>query len=177
MDAKAQLRQRMRAMRRSLSPEVRAHEAREVQRAVLDLVGDRPVFVFIGVRDELPTDGLIAALRERGPVAVPRITGQGTMEAAAWQEPLVDGPMRIPTSSGPVIDVVIALLPGLAFDAQGGRLGYGGGYYDRWLAAHPEVQAIGLGFTDQLIDAVPTERHDRPLDGVICGSRTVWAQT
>lgn len=61
----------------------------------------------------------------------------------------------------------LILVPGVAFDANGGRLGRGQGFYDRWLAAHPGVVTLGVGFDFQIIAAVPMEGHDRRMDGVI----------
>ncbi|MCB9672582.1 MAG: 5-formyltetrahydrofolate cyclo-ligase [Alphaproteobacteria bacterium] len=168
-DAKATLRSTLSAARAALAPDVRAAEAAAVTARVLDAVDEGPVFVFLGVREELPTDALVAGLRERFEVAVPRIVGKGRMVAARLEEPLRRGPLGIPTSDGPEIDVRTAILPGLAFDVDGGRLGYGGGYYDAWLAAHPDVHTLGIGFSVQLVPEVPMEAHDRRLHRVICG--------
>lgn len=63
------------------------------------------------------------------------------------------------------LDLII--VPGLAFDNQGGRLGYGGGYYDTFLNKQPNAVKIGVGFSNQLIEAVPMEEHDIWLDAVI----------
>jgi len=62
----------------------------------------------------------------------------------------------------------VVLVPGLAFTAAGHRLGQGGGWYDRFLAGvRPDCLTIGVGFAEQLLDAVPTEAHDIILDRVI----------
>ena len=85
---------------------------------------------------------------------------------------LVNGPhgTREPALVEPVaasaIDVV--LVPGLAFDSRGNRMGRGGGFYDRFLATlGPQVQLLGLCVGEQLVDEIPTEPHDRPVDLVI----------
>jgi len=57
----------------------------------------------------------------------------------------------------------LIFVPLLAFDRSGHRLGYGGGYYDRTLAAHPDIPAIGFGYSAQEVDKVPCAAHDRPL--------------
>lgn len=62
-------------------------------------------------------------------------------------------------------DVII--VPGLAFDRAGGRLGYGGGYYDRFLIQHPKAKKVALGFEEQLVDRVPMEIHDQRLDYIL----------
>ncbi len=68
-------------------------------------------------------------------------------------------------------DVDLVLAPGVAFDLAGNRLGYGGGYYDRLFDAHSEIRHLikvyGLAFECQLVDAVPTDKDDRKMDGVI----------
>ena len=68
----------------------------------------------------------------------------------------------------------VAIVPMLAADEQGGRLGYGGGYYDRYLSAHTETWRLGYGFDFQIVRQVPTEEHDVRLDGVITDKRIVW---
>ncbi len=65
------------------------------------------------------------------------------------------------------IDVII--VPGLAFDHEGGRLGYGGGYYDHFLSANPDALKVGVAYDFQLIDYVPTQCHDVRIDKVIVG--------
>lgn len=69
-----------------------------------------------------------------------------------------------------LLDVI--LVPGLAFTPKGARLGKGGGYYDR-LLSDKQVSAlkIGIGFECQLVDEIPMEPHDCPMDKVICGGK------
>jgi len=62
-------------------------------------------------------------------------------------------------------------MPLLAFDEDGGRLGQGGGYYDRWCAAHPDALRIGLAWDVQKIDRVPMEAHDMPLHMIVTPTR------
>lgn len=83
--------------------------------------------------------------------------------------------IRTPRFGQPVlpslIDLVVA--PGLAFDTKGHRLGRGGGYYDRFLASHPKRSIlIGICFDFQIIEHVPTESLDVPLDVVVSDRRT-----
>jgi 5-formyltetrahydrofolate cyclo-ligase len=60
------------------------------------------------------------------------------------------------------------VVPGLAFDQNNNRLGYGGGYYDIFLSEQPEAFKVGVGYPFQLIPRLPLEAHDIPLDKVIC---------
>jgi len=62
-------------------------------------------------------------------------------------------------------------VPLLAFDEDGGRLGQGGGYYDRWIAANPDALRIGLAWDAQKVDRVPMEEHDRKLHMVVTPQR------
>jgi len=78
--------------------------------------------------------------------------------------------IQIPLASASVCMPDIVLVPLLAFDAQGYRLGYGGGYYDRVLRAlrhRSTVTAIGIAFSEQEVDAVPHEKTDEPLDWIL----------
>lgn len=86
--------------------------------------------------------------------------------------------IRVPGESCEPIDpdrVELVLVPGVAFDGHGGRLGRGGGFYDRFLAAwraRPAAEgggrlAVGVGFAAQVVGRVPTEGHDQRLDGLV----------
>lgn len=71
---------------------------------------------------------------------------------------------------GEEIDLV--LVPGLAFDRNGGRIGYGAGFYDRFLAGTPAVK-VALAYSLQLIDAVPVEPHDVPVDRILTEEESI----
>ena len=175
---KEDLRARMRALRAGLDPGALARGGRAVAERVLELPELRggPVLCYVSVRRELPTDALVRLLLDRGvPVAVPRVVDGERMEARRWAEPLVPGPLGIPTSDGPSVDeqVAVALCPGLAFDRRGARLGYGKGFYDRWLGAHPSVLPIGLCLDEALLDEVPADVHDRRMAIVVTPTRVI----
>ncbi|MBX2796262.1 MAG: 5-formyltetrahydrofolate cyclo-ligase [Myxococcales bacterium] len=133
-----------------------------------ELAEARAVFCYHAVRAEVPTASLVEGLLATGKrVAIPRMVGDGHMEARLLQHPLVPGPMGIPTSDGPVMDSIdVAICPGLAFDGQGGRLGYGGGYYDRWLSQHGCV-VVGVCVQAAFLPQVPVEVTDVPMDVVV----------
>ena len=75
-------------------------------------------------------------------------------------------PQEIDTTVG------LAIIPGLAFDPAGFRLGHGGGYFDRFLARR-DLPAVGVAFDLQIVDRLPTEAHDRPMDIVVTEERTL----
>ena len=71
----------------------------------------------------------------------------------------------------------ILLVPLIAFDSRGARLGYGGGFYDRTLSMlrlQKDIKAIGIAFSGQCVDEVPIEITDQPLDGVVTELGTLW---
>ena len=64
-------------------------------------------------------------------------------------------------------EIDVAVIPGLAFDRKGGRLGRGKGYYDRLLSKLPDCRKLGMCFDFQMVDAVPAEAHDIKMDDII----------
>ncbi len=67
-------------------------------------------------------------------------------------------------------------MPGVAFDRSGHRLGYGGGFYDRFLARLPaRALRIGVAFDQQVLDELPAEEHDQPVDLVVTPSEVLHA--
>ena len=152
------------------------------------------MLAFLSMPTEIDTAPIIeAALGAGKRVAVPRIEGGDIafVELApdwrSWPRDRWDIP--VPPATAPVLSTAaiasapaIALVPGLAFDTHGGRLGRGKGYYDRFLsalsrersapaaAASPvPFSAIGYGFSEQLLDSVPMDARDVPLDGLALG--------
>jgi 5-formyltetrahydrofolate cyclo-ligase len=95
----------------------------------------------------------------------------------AWQagDTLVPGlfDINVPGPQSPEVQSsrnTLVLVPAVAVDRAGGRLGYGKGFYDRWLAAHPEVVTCGVVMQDFLLDNIPSENHDHPLNWVVTES-------
>lgn len=74
-----------------------------------------------------------------------------------------------PIADGPVADdpTALVLMPGLAFTERGERMGYGGGFYDKFLAAEPNHPTLALCYDFQMVDFIPTEAYDIPVDGVL----------
>ncbi|PLK27773.1 5-formyltetrahydrofolate cyclo-ligase [Novosphingobium sp. TH158] len=83
-------------------------------------------------------------------------------------QPRADAAMLVP-------DVMFCPLVG--FSAEGGRIGMGGGHYDRWLGADRPALAIGLGWDCQLVEELPLEPHDAPLDAVVTPTRLYWKES
>lgn len=165
---KAQLRTEMTRRRRALTADQREQAAQRVRDALLGLALPRRIFAFVSVRDELPTRTLLDACLAQGlEVGIPKLTGRGTMDCVRYTGELVPGPYGVPTCEGAMLEPELVLVPGLAFDPQGGRVGYGGGYYDRWLSAHPAAVTLGLAFDLQVVPTVPMCPTDVALDALI----------
>jgi len=101
----------------------------------------------------------------------PSRRGRDAVDAASALHPGYRG-IREPDASlrgGALPSGCLVLVPGLAFDAQGRRLGQGGGFYDRALGGRSDLRALGVGFTCQARDEVPFADHDVHLDGVLLG--------
>src|SRR5262245_17367315 len=138
----------MRQVRSALTDQALERAGDAVSERILTLpplAAPTAVGCYLSVRRELPTGGLIARLRASGhEIAVPRVIDRGRMEFRVLEEPLEPGTLGIPTSRGPRIVPAVLVCPGLAFDPRGGRLGYGAGHYDRWLADHPDAVTVGV---------------------------------
>jgi 5-formyltetrahydrofolate cyclo-ligase len=89
------------------------------------------------------------------------------------QNDLEVGPFGIlqPPGEAKALIPEVLFVPLLGFTAEGTRLGQGGGHYDRWLADHRPLLAVGLAWDAQACDALPTQPHDAPLDAVVTPTR------
>jgi 5-formyltetrahydrofolate cyclo-ligase len=132
--------------------------------------GGAVVAGFLPIGDEIDLRPLLQALHDRGHTLVLPVTPKRglplTFQEWTPGEELVAerfGTSR-PTGAERLPDFL--LVPLLAFDVHGHRLGYGAGYYDRTLAALPERFALGCGYAAQQMDAVPAGPYDVPLDAV-----------
>ncbi len=133
----------------------------------------KTIYGYLPYNQEVRTEPiLLQALRDGKRVAVPKIFGD-TMEFIYLEDlsQVAPGYAGIPE---PVLDTPIArdktalvLMPGLAFDAQGHRIGYGGGYYDKYLAQEPGHPTVALCYDFQLFPRLDTQEFDIPVDTVL----------
>jgi 5-formyltetrahydrofolate cyclo-ligase len=182
LDVKKDLRSRAVAVRKSAFETHGTEASRMLAAYGLDFIKVRPGMIvsgFAAIRDEInPADLMLWLHAEGVRLALPVMVGKGkplvmrawspgdAMEAAAWG-------IAEPTDDKPEVEPDVVLVPLLAFDARGYRLGYGGGFYDRTLAklrATRPVIAVGLAYDEQKVDAVPFESYDQRLDWVLTPS-------
>jgi 5-formyltetrahydrofolate cyclo-ligase len=156
--------------------------ARRFVRA-LELSSTSVVALFWSLEGEIDTRPLLRALQALGvPTALTRMQGRDRpLRFHRWQpgDPLDPGPFQVqqPLAEAAQVRPDIVLAPLLAFDLQGYRLGWGGGFYDRTIAelrtgAHPPA-CVGYGFACQEVEHVPREAFDQRLDMVVTEHRIV----
>lgn len=143
------------------------------------LAAARTVMLFASFRSEIDTSPLAAILVARGqrlayPLSLVRRRDMALYLVRDPDRDLRPGycgipepdPQRCPEVAPEEVDVVLA--PGSVFGRDGGRIGYGGGFYDRFLAARaPQALRIGFAFALQVVDTVPQEPHDQRMDWLI----------
>ena len=132
-------------------------------------------FCYLSYSSEAPTDKLIETLEETGyEVYCPRVDG-GEMYAVRKGEDFTLSPLRIREPIGEATDAEtdIVITPLLAVDERGNRLGYGGGYYDRYFAKNPRAVRIGYCFDFQILPQVPFGETDEQLHYIVTDKRII----
>ncbi len=133
----------------------------------------KTVYGYLPYNQEVRTVPMLEqAIRDGKKVAVPKIYGdamrfiylddlsQVEKNAMGIPEPVADGPVADDQTA-------LVLMPGLAFTKQGDRMGYGGGFYDRFLAEEPNHYTLALCYDFQMLESLPTEEYDIPVDAVL----------
>ena len=178
---RSQLRKARREHAAALPPEVSALVFNRPPAPLLALV---PQFATIGLyradEGEAPAASYSRFFMEAGhTIALPRVTKLSEpMTFHVHTDPfdesdLVDGPMglRQPPADAPLVEPDVLFMPLVGFTDRGERIGQGGGFYDRWLAAHPQTIAIGMAWDVQKVGELPVEDHDMPLAAVVTPTR------
>ena len=133
----------------------------------------KTIYGYMPYNQEVRTVAMLEqALKDGKRVAVPKCYGdemkfiylddltQVEKGYAGIPEPIADGPVADDKTA-------LVLMPGLAFDPQGHRIGYGGGFYDKFLAAEPEHPTLALCYAFQMLPHLDTEEHDIPVNTVL----------
>jgi 5-formyltetrahydrofolate cyclo-ligase len=183
---KATIRRSVLARRGKVSPEERAAAADAVARSLADLpevAGAEKVLGFASFGTELPTDPALARILGAGKrLLLPFVDGPilraaevRSMEEVAPGYRGIREPVERVAVDPSTADVV--LVPGVAFDRLGARLGYGGGFYDSLLAELDQrVTRVGLCFDRQIVDEIPTAEHDENVSIVVTEARVLRAE-
>lgn len=176
---KMTLREAMRARRRALTSEATLRAGLRAAALLAELLlrepgrAPRSALLYSSLPGEADTGAIDALLRRRGAaVAYPRVEGgrlrlhrASPAELQPGQFGIREPPLAAEEISIAALDLVV--VPGLAFDRAGHRLGFGGGYYDALLDAAPDALRVGVCLEEQLLPNVPTEPHDQRVDFVL----------
>ena len=177
MDKKT-LRTQIREQKRAMTPEQieKASRALTEQFLALEVYRNaKTLYGYLPYNQEVRTVPILArALADGKQVAVPKVYGdemrficltdltQVETGYAGIPEPIADEPIADDPAA-------LVLMPGLAFDKEGHRIGYGGGFYDKFLNAEPTHPTVALCYAFQMVENLPTEEFDVPVD------RVLWA--
>ena len=173
---KQELRASIRARKRAMTEEEIVSRSEKLAQLFLSSEAYRnakTVYGYLPYNQEVRTVPMLEqALRDGKRVAVPKCYGDKMkfifMEDLSKVE---KGYANIPEpiADGPIADdeTALVLMPGLAFDPQGHRIGYGGGFYDKFLAGEPHHPTLALCYEFQMLDHLETEEFDIPVDYVL----------
>ncbi len=170
------LRQDAREKRQSLSPDSYATKSRIIRgklEGLLQFISAKKIMAYVSTKEEVNTHDLIKDCIQKGQtICLPKVDGNEIkiIQVSSWEQ-LESGAFNIlePTSDDEAInpeDLDLIIVPGIAFDRRGHRLGFGRGFYDRILKKTTAYK-VGLAFHEQIIDEIPNEEHDVPMDLII----------
>jgi 5-formyltetrahydrofolate cyclo-ligase len=181
--AKRELRTRMRAVRRVLprsACELRAASATERLLSLPELQRAQTVLGFHAIHNELDPAALLARASELGKrIVLPRVHDAGlSLHVYAPGDVLEESGYGTldPSPDAPLVDpaeVDLVLVPGLAFDARGHRIGYGRAFYDRLLPTLVRAFSVGIAYDFQVLPELPNEIHDVPVNCVVSDARVL----
>ncbi len=180
--AKKELRSKIRALLNQTEPDallqMGMHAARNLEQTE-EFRASKNVMFYVSHAYEVDTIELIKRHLKHKTVLVPRIdmnlkrmcavriTSLGELAEGAYGIP-----EPVSAEAFPERDIELVIVPGIAFDAKGNRLGRGLGYYDRFLKQTPAVK-VGLCYDFQIVESVPAESFDVPMDMVVSDKRTI----
>lgn len=183
-ERKSQIRQILRERKDAMTLEERLEKSIGICRETMEQIRpDETVMVYSSKEKEVNTGPLIATLLERGnPVVVPIIvTEDVSLRLSYLQDPsvLVPSTFNVPEPIGNEIpalgeDVDTIVLPMHGFDRTGGRIGYGAGYYDRFMAKNRHLRKIGIAFACQEYVGLPVDENDVHMDLIITEEGIVY---
>ena len=185
---KSELRKSILKLRDDIPQDTRKDLDDRIAERVLSVFSDPEydtLLTYVSFRSEVSTNGIIMRSLKAGiKVAVPRVEGEDIrFYHISSPDDLAEGYMGIPepkpscipwekkavsdAGSPDVFTDTVILVPGSVFDKKGNRIGYGGGFYDRFLAQHQGMFSIGLAYECQIAEEIPADEWDRKVDTVI----------
>lgn len=180
-ESKADLRLRMKSLREALSSDQVKRWSDDIAQRLLDaslFSCPANIALYASIHQEVLTEGIFTRLKQMGcRIMFPRALRDtlNFVEVSSWDD-LKPGSWRIPEPKlGSVVnleDIEAVLIPGLAFDEAGNRLGFGKGFYDRSLRNYAGLK-IGLGYDFQVLPAIPRADHDLVCDVIVTEKRLV----
>jgi 5-formyltetrahydrofolate cyclo-ligase len=181
--AKEEIRGRARLVRCNLTPQEAAAHSRAICESVLDeLNGEHLVLIYASKELEVSTGPLIERLISEGVrVVVPIIERETRTLRLSYLDDLsvlVKSTFSVPEPIGNEIpargeDIKTIVVPMLAFDRAGHRLGYGAGYYDRFLSLNRDMKKIGVAFSCQEVSFVPSDENDISMDIIVTENEVI----
>jgi 5-formyltetrahydrofolate cyclo-ligase len=176
-DKKKLLRDHARTVRASLSSEEIEEKSGLICRRLLEVLdGTDPLMVYASKPLEVNTKVLIGHLISQGKTIIVPIIEKDTktLRLSYLKDPdvLQVSTFHVPEPVGcelPALasDIKAVIIPMLAFDRKGNRLGYGAGYYDRFLSSHPHLIRIGIAFSCQEVEEIPADATDASMDIIV----------
>jgi 5-formyltetrahydrofolate cyclo-ligase len=183
-EEKARVRDILRRRKDAMIPEDRLSKSQSICRHLMGLIRKgETVMVFTSKEKEVNTRPLIMALFEQGnPVVVPIIVQEDVSLRLSYLRDfsaLVPSTFGVPEPIGSEIpalpeDLDTIILPMLGFDRTGGRIGYGAGYYDRFLSQNRKLHKIGIAFACQEFKNLPVDENDIRMDCIITEDGMVY---
>jgi len=183
-EEKSVIRAILRKRKEAMAPEDRLKKSRKICRHLMKLIpGNETVLVYTSKEMEVNTIPLINALfRQKNPVVVPIIVKEDISLRLSYLRDLaalVPSTFGVPEPIGSEIpagagDIDTIVLPMLGFDRSGGRIGYGAGYYDRFLSGNPGMRKIGIAFACQEMERLPTDENDIRMDFILTEDGIVY---
>ena len=183
-ERKENVRKILRQRKEAMIPEDRLSKSHRICRHLMEIIRNgETVMVFTSKEKEVNTEPLILTLFKKGnPVVVPIIVKEDVSLRLSYLRDfsaLVPSTFGVPEPIGSEIpaaaeDISTIVLPMLGFDRNGGRIGYGAGYYDRFLSKNRNLRKIGIAFACQEFEDLPVDENDIRMDYIITEDGIVY---
>ena len=179
---KNKLKESILGKRNSLSQEEILEKSNKIKNSMHQLEQykkSRSIMYFVSFRSEVYTHVMIKDALKNKTVIIPKVLQHEIVPSV-----IIDFDNLVPSASVGILEpmdvmriayknIDLVLVPGIVFDHEGHRIGYGFGYYDKFLAKIPKAIKIGLAFEFQVVDKIPNEIHDVPVDLIVTEERIV----